>query len=173
MVILQAHDAWATRKMLSACAKLSSEEFRREFEIGHGSLHNNLTHIIGAMRRWADRIAQRTLRPSIERPPEARDRSPTRLLEMFEEAAADVRGVVASLVASGELDRRIDFTFDGPTSTQTVTLPARVALVHLHTHGQHHRTQCLNMLRHLGYPSDSSDYDAVEWHVRGRGGANG
>ena len=36
--------------------KLSDDAWHRRFEIGPGSLHDTLTHIVGAMFRWADRI---------------------------------------------------------------------------------------------------------------------
>lgn len=168
LTLLGEHDAWATRKLLNQCAVLSREQFHRPFEIGHGSLHANLTHIVGAMRRWADRIDARTVRPSIEQPPEARERSPLRLSELLEEALADLAGIRARMLAQGPaaLDREIVFSFKGPTGEQSLHVTAGAAIVHLHTHGQHHRTQCLNMLRHLGYPSDSGDYDVIEWSLR-------
>ena len=62
------HNAWATREVLRACEKLTDEAWHRRFEIGPGSLHDTITHIVGAMFRWADRIdgPPRVVRPSIE-----------------------------------------------------------------------------------------------------------
>src|SRR5687768_3519048 len=61
------HDAWATRSMLERCRALGEDQFHRRFDIGPGSLHDTFRHIIGAMLRWADRIAQRPVKESIER----------------------------------------------------------------------------------------------------------
>jgi uncharacterized damage-inducible protein DinB len=55
---LLAHNHWATGEILDRCRPLSHEQFHQSFDIGPGSLHDTLTHIISAMRRWADRIAE-------------------------------------------------------------------------------------------------------------------
>lgn len=64
--ILLGHNLWATRVVLQAAAALDADAFQQRFEIGPGSLHDTLRHIVGAMLRWADRIADRPLRASIE-----------------------------------------------------------------------------------------------------------
>ena len=51
--ILLRHDHWGTRRVLEICATLTPEQFQQRFEIGPGSLHNTLAHVIGAMRRCA------------------------------------------------------------------------------------------------------------------------
>ena len=50
--------------------------------------------------------------------------------------------------------------------THRFTLGA--ALVHVTTHGMHHRAQCLNMLRHLGVPGVSDrlpEIDPLDWQL--------
>jgi uncharacterized damage-inducible protein DinB len=44
--ILLAHNLWATRQLLGACSKLTSEQFHRRFDIGNGSLHDAATHML-------------------------------------------------------------------------------------------------------------------------------
>ena len=42
------------------------------------------------------------------------------------------------------------------------------AIIHVCTHGGHHRAQCLNMLRHLNVPGVSDklpDIDAIGWQT--------
>jgi uncharacterized damage-inducible protein DinB len=39
------------------------------------------------------------------------------------------------------------------------------AMVHIATHGMHHRAQALNMLRRLGV-TDLPELDAVAWELR-------
>jgi uncharacterized damage-inducible protein DinB len=53
--------------------------------------------------------------------------------------------------------------------THRFTLGA--ALVHVTTHGMHHRAQCLNMLRHLGAPGVSDrlpEIDPLDWQLQAR-----
>ena len=55
---------------------------------------------------------------------------------------------------------------DGVTKRYTFT--RGTVLVHLCTHGTHHRAQCLNMLRHLNVPRLSDklpDPSAVDWQA--------
>lgn len=62
------HNAWATHEVLRACTALGDEQWHQRFEMVPGSLHDTLTHVVGAMFRWADRIdgPPRAVRPSIE-----------------------------------------------------------------------------------------------------------
>lgn len=163
--ILLRHDAWATREVLRACTALTDEQWHRRFEIGPGSLHDTLTHVIGAMLRWADRIdgPPTPLRPSIEG--EAR-RTPTALLAILEPAAA---GLAAS--AERARARGLGTEFDVTLAGQTHRFTLGAALVHVTTHGMHHRAQCLNMLRHLGVPGVSDrlpEIDPLDWQLQAK-----
>ncbi|NJL30451.1 MAG: hypothetical protein HC898_01815 [Phycisphaerales bacterium] len=66
--ILLAHDHWATGQLLHACESLSHEQLHRPFEMGLGSLHDTLTHIIVGKRRWADLLAGRQQNSGASRP---------------------------------------------------------------------------------------------------------
>ena len=46
----------------------------------------------------------------------------------------------------------------------TIQFTRAAAMVHVTTHGMHHRAQALNMLRHLGVKQDQ-DFDPVEWEL--------
>lgn len=48
------HNAWATRVLLERCRSLTPQQFLQQHDIGPGSLHDTLRHIIGAMLRWSD-----------------------------------------------------------------------------------------------------------------------
>ncbi len=150
--ILLRHDHWGTRRVLEICATLTPEQFERKFEIGPGSLHNTLAHMIGAMRRWADRIAGRVLRPSIDAlrsgATEAWVYTPQELMGLLDEAATDLAVIAteARLPGGVGLESIFEVQF-GPTLYR---FTRGVALVHIATHGMHHRAQCMNMIRHLG-----------------------
>ncbi len=165
--ILLAHDAWATRQVLDACEGLAGEAWNRRFDIGPGSLHDTLTHVVAAMFRWADRIdgPPRPMRPSIE---DGSARTPADLRALLSRAAADLAAAAANARGRG-LGTEVDVTLGG--TPYRFTLGAM--LTHVTTHGMHHRAQCLNMLRRLGVPGVSDrlpDLDVLEWQLATRGG---
>jgi uncharacterized damage-inducible protein DinB len=45
---------WANRQSLGVCRALSEEQFHKRFEIGLGTLHDTLTHILSDMRGWTE-----------------------------------------------------------------------------------------------------------------------
>jgi uncharacterized damage-inducible protein DinB len=141
MQILLAHDKWATHQMLNACASLSGGQFHQRFAMGRGSLHDNTTHIVGAMRFLGDLLAGRELRPRIE----GTTFTVPELLAILEQATADF-----SLTAHAHpLDGLVTRERDGTSHTFT-----RGAM--------HHRAQCLNMLRQLGI-SPLPRSSVMEW----------
>lgn len=167
LAILAAHDAWATRRLLETCRGLTREQFHRKFPIGLGSLHDNLTHIVGVMRRWADRIAERELRapiaaiPGVAPSPDVRERTADELLALLAEAEEDLRRVMEAARARG-LGATITAVWPGPDGTpRPVTFTRGAALTHLYTHGEWHRAQCVNMLRHLDIPGVSDRLPAI------------
>jgi caffeoyl-CoA O-methyltransferase len=160
--ILLRHDAWATREVLRACSGLTDEQWHRRFEIGPGSLHDALTHVVGAMLRWADRIdgPPTELRPSIEG---IAQRTPAELLALLEAAES---GLAAS--ADRARARGLGTEFDVTLAGKTCRFTLGAALVHVTTHGMHHRAQCLNMLRHLSAPGISDQLPEIaplDWQL--------
>lgn len=161
--ILLRHDAWATREVLRTCSGLTDEQWHRRFEIGPGSLHDALTHVVGAMLRWADRIdgPPTELRPSIEG---MARRTAAELLALLEAAESGLAASAARARARG-LGTEFDVTLAGKTHRFVLG----TALVHVTTHGMHHRAQCLNMLRHLGAPGISDrlpEIDPLDWQLQ-------
>jgi len=155
------HNAWATRVLLERCRALTPEQFSRRFEMGPGSLHDTLRHIIGAMLRWSDRIADRTLRSTIE--VDSALRSPDELLALLDRAAAELGAVARSMREARRLDEVMEVTFG---TAAPIRFTRGTAIVHVMTHGAHHRAQALNMLRQLGIrPDDLPDLDAIEWEL--------
>jgi uncharacterized damage-inducible protein DinB len=130
--------------------------------MGPGSLHDTLTHIVGAMFRWADRIdgPPRAVRPSIE---DGSRRTPAQLMTLLDGAAADLAASAERARARG-LETALDITLGG----QAYRFTLGAMLVHVTTHGMHHRAQCLNMLRQLAVPGVSDrlpEIDVLEWQL--------
>ena len=85
--ILLAHDTWATRNIIDACSTLTDEQFHQRFEMGQGSLHDVLTHVITVMRVWTDMLASREAQPRLE---PSIHRSPAELRTLLDESAIDL-----------------------------------------------------------------------------------
>ncbi len=175
--ILIASDAWCTRMILTICGDLTHEQFHQKFPIGLGSLHDTLTHVISTMRRWTDRLAGRTPRPMLHalagRPGigEAKDRSVDELRSLLDEAERDMVATMKAVRERGELGTTIEVSWPGADGvTKSYTFSRGAVIVHVTTHGYHHRAQCLNMLRQLGapVPGVSEKYpeaSAVDWQA--------
>ena len=139
--ILLSHDRWATTQLLGACGKLTADQFHRRFEIGPGSLHDTLTHIVGSMRAWTETLAGQEPRPRLET--DGQRRTPEQLHSLFQEAWQEFAAESRRLSLEETVTRR---TRDG----KTFQITRGAVLVQVTTHGMHHRAQCLNMLRQLG-----------------------
>lgn len=163
--ILLGHNRWAIHALLEACKPLSDSDFHKVFNIGPGTLHDTLTHTIGAILRWSDRIDGRPLRPSIEGrkpgdPTPMTRRTPDQLIALNDEACRDFEDVV--LRARPNLAEVREWKFGEGIYIFTVA----AAIIHVTNHGMHHRAQCMNMLKQLGRPVNA-DLDELEWQVAG------
>ena len=141
LLILLCHDQWATEQLLAACGKLSGEQFHQRFDIGPGSLHDTVTHMLGAMRTWTDTLVGRELRPRPES--DGKRRTVGELRGLLEEALREIQFEAERRPLHETVSRRVR---DGRVFEMT----RAAVLTHVATHGMHHRAQCLNMLRHLG-----------------------
>jgi uncharacterized damage-inducible protein DinB len=149
--VLLVHNRWADSLMLDACERLTPEQFHEPFDIGIGSLHNNLTHTIAAMRIWGDLLARVVPRPWVDNTPH---RTVAELRHMHTEAA----DLIERVAFSGPIDETFIRERDGKTHSYT----RGVIITHVTTHAMHHRAQCLNMLRKLGV-TDLPKSSVVEW----------
>jgi uncharacterized damage-inducible protein DinB len=162
LTALLGHNRWATHKILSLCASLTPGQFHQRFDIGPGSLHDTIVHIIGCMRGWADDVAGADARPWLY---ERKDRYTTVELGERLDSVSDYLGAMIERSRACLGDHvRVRFRDDGPTFTFT----RGVALTHALVHGTHHRAQCLNVLRRLNVPGVSDrlpDIDLNEWQT--------
>ena len=169
MDILLGHNRWAIAQVIQRCEPLTPAQFHQRFDIGPGSLHDTITHMVGCILRWSDRIDQRTLRPSIETPdgkpaetPGVKmvPRTPEQLLLLNTQACADFAVVVAR--ARPHLSEVRDWVF----GEKSYRFNVAAAIIHVTNHGMHHRAQCMNMLKRLGRPVNA-DLDELEWQLAG------
>jgi uncharacterized damage-inducible protein DinB len=162
---LLGHNRWATHKVLDLCAALSPEQFHQRFDIGPGSLHDTIAHIIGNMRGWADDVAVADGGAPRATPNERKDRyTPAELGRRLDDASDYIGAMIERSRGRMGEHVRVKFRDDGPEFTFTRC----VALTHALVHGTHHRAQCLNMLRRLNVPGVSDrlpDIDLNEWQT--------
>jgi uncharacterized damage-inducible protein DinB len=153
------YNAWATRVLLERCRALTPEQFHQRFEIGPGSLHNTLRHVISAMKRWANRIGDRPAGEPIEKDPAPQ--TPDELLALLDRVNRELEQVLASVAREDRINEMMSVEFTPERFTRGT------AFVHVCTHGVHHRAQALNMLRRLGV-ADLPGIEAWDWEVRAR-----
>src|SRR5581483_3464482 len=139
--ILLSHDRWASEQILGACGKLTADQFHQHFEMGPGSLHDTLTHMIGAMRTWTDTLAGSEPRPRLEG--DGQRRTPEQLRPLLEASWQEFSAEARRRPPEEMVMRRMR---DG----RTLQFTRGAVVAHVATHGMHHRAQCLNMLRQLG-----------------------
>jgi uncharacterized damage-inducible protein DinB len=155
--ILLAHDRWATEQLLDTCAKLPADQFHQAFDIGPGSLHDTLTHVVGAMRTWTDSLTGGEHRPRPDT--DGQRRTPDQIRALHVESCVELSGEARRR----SLDEIVTRTL---RSGRTVSLTRAEVLTHVATHGMHHRAQCLNMLRRLGVdPLPPSSVTEWTWHA--------
>ncbi len=152
--ILLAHNHWANLALLNTAKSLTYEQFHKRFEIGPGSVHDTLSHVLGAMSRWTRALSQQEMlsTPRFEAP----QRTPDELLPLAQSLNHDL----AAIAHAHPLDQTVTATRNG----LTVTFVRSVILTHLTTHGVHHRAQCANMLRQLGV-TPIPPLSVLEWSL--------
>jgi uncharacterized damage-inducible protein DinB len=157
--VLLSLDRWATAQMLDACGRLGEEQFHQRFEMGPGSLHDAMTHVISAMRAWTESLAGLESGPRLQ--DDGRRRTAGELRALHDEASAKFAAEVGRRPVGEKVMRR---TRDG----RVIELTRGAVLAQVVSHGVHHRAQCLNMLRQLGVtPLPASS--VVEWAAMGEG----
>ena len=136
--ILVIHNRWANENVLKACASLSHEQFHQKFDLGPGSLHNTMTHVLGAMRGWTDMLAGNEQGTRLEED----QRTADELVVLHEEIADGFDAVVRA--------HPMDEIASADRGGKTFSFTRGGVATHVTTHGMHHRAQCLNMLRIIG-----------------------
>jgi uncharacterized damage-inducible protein DinB len=139
---LSQYEVWCQGKALDAAEKLERVQLFQEFPFGMRTIHRTLFHMLGVFGYWSGFIL-----------PEVEDRwqwdyKPEATIEQMKqmsgELAAKFLGAIDASHAAGILgrDRRL------------------VQVFHLVTHGTHHRTQFISMLRMLGKdpPFEAGDF---------------
>jgi uncharacterized damage-inducible protein DinB len=133
------HNAWANRQLVDALAPLTDEQLDEPFEMGLGSLRATVTHVFGAMRGWTDLLAGAPARERLE--------SSARIgVSEWRELCRTTADELRAAAFSGPMDQILTAERGG----KSYAFVRSHVIVHVTTHGVHHRAQWLNMLRRLG-----------------------
>lgn len=136
--VLFAHDRWANAQLYAACEALTPDQFTQPFDMGTGSIRNNLVHNLGAMQGWTDVLNETESRPRLEES------------EYTLEQIRDLHDPICDDFEAAALRRPFDTVINRKRGEHSYTFTVGGIITHVTTHSVHHRAQCLNMLRQLG-----------------------
>ncbi len=141
------HHLWANRRILEACAGLSSGQLDARAAGTYGTIDRTLFHLIASVDSYAARLAVRSRLlvndHALPLPPMAELRS------VLEHAGTEL----IELAGSTTETRLVEVTGDdGPH-----TVPAWIVLVQAIDHGREHRTHIATILTQLGIEPPDMD----------------
>ena len=145
------HDRWTTRELLRLCAALDDESLDRQFPVGLGTLRETLWHIVRNVEVWTDLMAGDPPRPD-------RGRTVADLSARLDRAADALERIGRRIADRGAWDE----TWTDPLESPPARRSYGSTIVHIATHGMHHRCQVLYMLRRLGVDG-VPEGDALSW----------
>lgn len=152
---LLGHDTWATGQLLEISRGLPDEALDQQFDLGHRTLRRTFAHIIRNTQVWTDLMLARDVRQPLPFPPTLEF-----LIHEHSAASHDLLRLARSISNAGQLDDTFLDVLDHPPRAKTFG----GTIVHLATHGMHHRAQLRIMLRQLGV-GELPELDALEWEM--------
>ncbi len=142
---------WANDRVLAAAEGLDDAALDRPLEIGLGTLRKTVLHVEGAERNWLENWMQGSKPGFLVRPEtigiaelRAKWRDTARIRNAFL-ATLDDAALQREILAQPEEGIRLYYRLG-------------TIMLHVITHGTHHRAQALNMLRKLGVAPPVLDY---------------
>lgn len=139
---LLAHNEGTTRRLIEQSAALSDAELDQEFDLGLRTVRLSLHHIIESMEWWTDLMNDH----------------PQRSLDTLPHDPVSLAGLQFRLDTVAEQFARIAHDAEErgrwddhwPGREDQSSRRYGTTLVHVLTHGAHHRSQVIHMLKRLG-----------------------
>lgn len=128
-------------------APLSDEQFAQEAGYSHGSVRNQIVHLISCDDTWFSGLSGLEI-PEPLNPADFTDRQSLRA--HWDTVEEKMRDYLANL--------RDDTLFDKPLEDEDKDLIVWQVLLHVVNHGTDHRAQLLRLLNELGVKTTSQDY---------------
>jgi uncharacterized damage-inducible protein DinB len=139
---LAEYEIWCNARVFETAAALDEAQLRQPFPFGLGTIHKTLFHITSVFHTWSNCVRAEIVKPGI--------------------VAYDSQASLASISAwNNSLATAFLAAIDHSHAENMLHLDQRIEQVfHLVTHGTHHRTQFITMLRFLGKepPFEAGDF---------------
>lgn len=149
------HDAWTTSRFLEIARELSDQQLDHDCGIGHRTVRTTFDHVIWNVECWTDLMLGRTVR---DRPTGLQ--SIGDLDRRFNGASEEFRRCARDVVDQGRLSEQFRDTLDDPPRLKS----KGTTIIHVATHGMHHRAQLLIMFRQFGIAA-LPEGDALSWEA--------
>lgn len=147
------HDSWTTRRFLDVAKQLTPDQLDSDCGIGHGSVRRTFEHVIWNVECWTDLMNGEVVR---QRP--ASPQSIDELIVRFDAASSKFVLLAREVSDQDRLEELFVDTLDNPPTRKSLG----TTIVHVASHGMHHRAQLLIMYRKLGI-SNLPEGDALTW----------
>ena len=141
--LLLAFNAWADNRIFDAVVQLPADQYTKEMNSSHGSIHGTLAHLVGAQKRWLNRW---------QGSPEANPMSPAEVPTLKDlKAVWEKIGFETAKFFGMMTDKKLQEAFP-VTSPQgeSYTLTFAQGLQHVVDHSTYHRGQIITLMRQLG-----------------------
>ncbi len=147
-----AYGDWASKRIVASAGKLDDQRLDQPFEMGLGTLRKTLLHIVDAESWWVDNWTG-AAQPEWEKTAE------TTAIGELVSTFAEVRRRRDSHLSGISPDALLRVVPVWATPELKLHFRLGESVVQLIDHGTNHRAQAVNMLRHLGAPVPSLDFD--------------
>ncbi len=153
LVTLYKYNDWANRRILTAAAKLTPEQFLAETSLSWGSVRDVLVHILGAEWIWRMRLQHGAAPTELLRPPDF----PTydSLVERWRAEQEELGAYVAGLL-DDEVNRPVLYRNTKGRAFEAVLWQI---LAHVVNHGTQHRAEMAHVL--TSYGCSPGDIDLI------------
>jgi len=146
-----AYNDWAQERLMSFVEPLDDEKLDRSFEMGMDSLRETMGHLYSVEWVWLERWKGHS--PAV-------DKIPNEFPEMKDlhhmwRITADERNIFIEALSDADLDQLVTYT---NAKSEEWSFKLGHILMHVCSHGTHHRAQVLNMLRHVGVRPPEMDF---------------
>jgi uncharacterized damage-inducible protein DinB len=149
------YESWTLRHFIERCRELSTDQLHQQFDIGNGTVHKTLAHVIGNLEVWTDLMREQPVRAV----PPMMDNVDA-YLQRFDAAMADFVACAQQLASEGRLDATYVDVLDHPPASKSFG----GTILHLLTHTTVHRWEVQHMLQRLGM-RDLLEGDALSWEA--------
>lgn len=148
--LLYEFNSWANRRILDACAQLSTVQFTQPVVSSFGSVRDTLAHIMGAEWLWLERWKGRspTSIPPADGYPDL-----ISIRTSWGQVERDLLAFVNALTEV-DLDRMVSYKNTAGKPYENVMWQM---LQHVANHGTYHRGQVVTLLRQLGGQPQATD----------------